>query len=320
MSSPLVVAALGSAAMAVLALGLWLPAYLRHRALNRRLTGFVHADTAAGFALDLGGRRRSRTNRRVVTNDGSRWFVQRIAQMIIQAQVDVSIGEVFASMAVLGLLVFTLFVILWNIVVIAAAAGAIATISPILWLRWRRARVERQFETQLLDTIALLASSVRSGHSLLQALEHVTSEAPEPTKSAIALVVREIGLGASQEDALERLADRMPSEDLELIVSAINVHHQIGGSLARVLDAIAETIRERARIAGDIRGLTAQQRYSAYVLSLLPLAAAAALTLFSPDYIGVLFAPGPLRLTLIAAAAMVATGFVVMNKMANIDV
>lgn len=318
-SSPLLVAVLGSAAMAVLALGLWLPAYLRHRALTRRLVGFVQADTASGFAMDLGGRRRIRTNRRAV-DDRGRWFIRRIARMIVHAHVDVSVGEVFAAMAVLGLLAFTLTAIWWGFLIGAVLVGAIAAAAPIAWLHWRRQRVERRFETQLLDTIALLSSSVRSGHSLLQALEHVASEAPEPTRSAIGLVVREIGLGASQEDALERLADRLPSEDLELIVSAVNVHHQIGGSLAKVLDAIAQTIRERSRVAGDIRALTAQQRYSAYVLSLLPVVAAAALMFFSPDYVSVLFAPGPLRVVLIAAAAMVAVGFLIMNKMARIDV
>jgi tight adherence protein B len=296
-----------------------LPAYLRHRALTRRLSGFVQADTASGFAMDLGGRRRMRIRRQIV-GDRNRWFVRRVGRMITQAQVDVSIGEVIAAMAVLSLLTFILASIWSGFLIAGGLAGAIAATAPIAWLHWRRRRVERRFEMQLLDTIALLSSSVRSGHSLLQALEHVTTEAPEPTRSAIGLVVREIGLGASQEDALERLADRLPSEDLELIVSAVNVHHQIGGSLAKVLDSIAQTIRERVRVAGDIRGLTAQQRYSAYVLSLLPVVAAGALMLFSPDYVSVLFAPGPLRMVLIGAAAMVTVGFLVMNRMARIDV
>ena len=319
MISPLLVAFLGSATMAVLALGLWLPAYLRHRALTRRLTGFVHSDTASSFAMDLGGRRRMRLRRRTV-DERNAWFIRHVGRMIVQAQVDVSIGEVIAAMAILGLLAFTLIAVWSGLLVVAVIAGALGVVAPIVWLHWRRRRVERRFEMQLLDTIALLSSSVRSGHSLLQALEHVTSEAPEPTRSAIGLVVREIGLGASQEDALERLADRLPSEDLELIVSAINVHHQIGGSLAKVLDAIAATIRERVRVSGDIKGLTAQQRYSAYVLSLLPVAAAAGLMVFSPDYVSVLFEPGPLRGILVAAAAMVTAGFLVMNKMAQIDV
>jgi tight adherence protein B len=316
--SPLLVAFLGSATMATFALGLWLPAYLRHRALRRRLSGFVHAETLAGFAMDLGGRRRTRTIRRA-SHENTRWVMKQIAQLIVGSQADISIGEVIGAMAVLGLLVFTLTSIWTHLLIVGALAALVGAAAPLAWLQWKRNQVEQKFESQLLETIGLLASSVRSGHSLLQALEHVLSEAPEPTRSAIGLVVREIGLGASQEDALERLADRHPSDDLELIVSAVNVHHQIGGSLAKVLDAIADTIRERVRVAGDIKGLTAQQRYSAYVLSLLPVVAAAALMIFSPDYAAVLFAPGALRFALIGAAGMVALGFVIMTRLARID-
>ena len=317
--SAALVAILGTASMATLALGLWLPAYLRHRALRRRLAGFVLADTPAGFAMDLGGRRRSRMTRRQA-GERDRWIVRALSRMIVQAQADVSVGEVIGAMAVLALLSFALATIWTGALWLGGIVALVAAAMPLGWLGWRRGQIERRFAAQLLDTIALLASSVQSGHSLLQALEHVTSQAPEPTRSAIGLVVREIGLGASQEDALERLADRLPSEDLELIVSAVNVHHQIGGSLAKVLDAIGSTIRERAQVAGDIRGLTAQQRYSAYVLSLLPVAAAGALILFSPSYVEVLFAPGPLRVALIAAGAMVVLGFVIMNRIAKIDV
>lgn len=319
MTTPLLVALFGTASMATFALGLWLPAYLRHRTLRRRLSGFVQAGAAGGLAIDLGGRRRARTTRRVA-NEQARTIVGWLTRMIVQAQVDVSVGEVFAAIALLSLLTFTLVSIFTGRLPVAVPAALAAAAVPVGWLRWRRRVLERRFEKQLLDTIALLAGSVRAGHSLLQALEHVTTEAPEPTRSAIALVVREIGLGASQEDALERLADRMPSDDLELIVSAINVHHQIGGSLAKVLDAISDTIRERVTVAGDIRGLTAQQRYSAYVLSLLPVVAAAFLFLFSPDYASVLLAAGPLRIALIAAAGMVFAGFMIMNRMAHIDV
>jgi tight adherence protein B len=318
-SSPLLAAVLGGASMATLALGLWVPAFLRHRAVRRRLAGFVNQGSAGGFAVDLGGRRRSRATRRTV-DERSRLVVRSIAQMIVRAQADVSVGEVVAAMAVLALLSFTLASIWLGSLVLGAAVACAATALPLLYLRWQRRRVEQRFVAQLLDTVGLLASSVRSGHSLLQALEHVTTEAPEPTRSAIALVVREVGLGASQEDALERLADRLPTDDLELIVSALNVHHQIGGSLAKVLDSISDTIRERVRIEGDIRGLTAQQSYSAYILSLLPVVAAVALWLLSPDYIGVLFVPGPLRVLLIAAASMVVLGFLLMRRMAKIDV
>ncbi|MGH2491351.1 MAG: type II secretion system F family protein [Candidatus Limnocylindria bacterium] len=319
MISPVLVGIFGTLTMSCIAVALWLPAYRRQRSLRRRLEGFVNAGEAQGFAIDLGGRHRSRSTRRTV-DERSRWALRQIARMIVQAQVDVSVGEVAGAMAVLGLLSFMLAFVWSSSIAIAAAVGVLLSTAPLWWLAWQRRRVERKFTHQLLDMLAILGSSVRAGHSLLQALEHVIGEAPEPTRSAIALVVREIGLGASQEDALERLADRLPSDDLELIVSAVNVHHQIGGSLAKVIDAIAETIRERGRIEGDIKSLTAQQRYSAYILTLLPIAAAAGLYLISPDYLAPLFAEGPLRGALIASAAMVATGFLVMKRMANIDV
>jgi tight adherence protein B len=317
--SPLLVALLGSATMVTFALGLWLPAYRRHRLVRRRLAGFVNAGTSAGFAVDLGGRRRSRGTR-ARSDDRGPWVVRQIGRAITQAQADVSAGEVIAAMAVLGLIALTLASILASSLLLGFVAGVVAATAPLFWLRWRRRQVEAKFAKQLIDTIALLSSSVRSGHSLLQALEHVVSEAPEPTRGAIGLVVREIGLGASQEDALERLGDRLPSDDLELVISAINIHHQIGGSLAKVLEAIAGTIRERVNVAGDIRSLTAQQRYSAYVLSLLPVAVAGVLFLVSPDYIGALFEPGPLRGALIAVAGMILGGFLVLQKMARIDV
>jgi tight adherence protein B len=316
--SPILPALLGAAAMAIFAIGLWLPAYLRHRALRERLAGFVYAGTAAGFAIDVGGRRRRAMVRRarVRRQPIARFITRKIAQ----SQADVSPGEVVAAMSVLGILAFVIGSAISGSVLAGAAAGAGGAALPVLWLELLHRRVSGRFTGQLLDTVLLLASSVRGGHSLLQSLEQVATQAPEPTRSAFALVVREIGLGASQEDALERLADRFPSEDLELIVSAINVHQQIGGSLARVLDAIAQTIRERQRIAGDIRSFTAQQRYSAYVLSALPLAALGVLVLVSPDYVQVMFEAGTLRDALLGAVGAVVVGFFVMRRLAAIDV
>ncbi|MGH2500018.1 MAG: type II secretion system F family protein [Candidatus Limnocylindria bacterium] len=316
----LLVALLGASSMAVFALGLWLPAYLRHRAVQRRLAGFVNAGSASGYALDLAGRRRARTVRRQDSRERGQIAARYIARKIIASQTDVTVGEVAGAMAILGLFAFTIAAAWSGQMLVGALVAPVAAGLPILWLDRQFRRIDARFHAQLLDTVALLSSSVRSGHSLLQALEHVAGEAPEPTRTGFALVVREIGLGASQDDALERLADRFPSEDLELVVSAVNVHNQIGGSLSKVLDAIGDTIRERVRVAGDIRGLTSQQRYSAYVLSLLPVAAAAILMVVSPDYVAVLFAEGPLRQVLAVAAGLVVLGFFSMRWVARIDV
>lgn len=318
MVAPIVPAILGAAAIAVFALGLWLPAYLRHRTLHQRLAGFVYAGTTAGFALDVGGRRRRAVARRARTRRQP--LARHLANRIARAQTDVSPGEVLAAMAILGMAAFVITSAMAGTIVVGIAAGAAAAFVPLAWLELLHKRANAHFIAQLLDTILLLGSSVRGGHSLLQALEQVASQAPEPTRSAFALAVREIGLGASQEDALERLSERFPSEDLELIVSAINAHQQIGGSLAKMLDAIAQTVRERQHIAGDIRSFTSQQRYSAYVLSALPLAAMVGLMTFSPDYVAVMFQEGALRTALMVAAAMVVGGFLFMRRLASIDV
>lgn len=314
------VAMLGAATTASFALGLWYPAYLRRRWVKRRLAGFEHAGTPRGLAVDLGGRRQSGAARRTGTAERVPIFLRYLQRLIARARADVTVREIVAAMAILGVLGFAAAAGLMGTLVAGPVGAPLAASLPIVWLRWRYPRLVAKFSGQLSDTIALLAGSVRAGHSLLQALEHVAAEAPEPTKSAFAVVVREIGFGASQDDALERLADRYPSEDLELIVAATNVHQQVGGSLAKILDVIADTIRERVRVAADISALTAQQRISAYVLSALPLFVMIALYLISPDYMGTLFEPGPLRLVVIGAAVMIVLGFLSMRRIASIDV
>lgn len=318
MIDPIVPALFGAVAIGVFALGLWLPAYLRHRTLRKRLAGFVYAGTTAGFALDVAGRRRRAVTRRVRARKQP--FARLISNRIALAHADVSPGEIVVAMVVLGVAAFIIISGLAGSVVVGLCAGLAMASAPLAWLELMHRRAAAHFSAQLLDTILLLAGSVRGGHSLLQALEQVASQASEPTKTAFALAVREIGLGASQESALERLAERFPSEDFVLIVSAINAHQQIGGSLAKMLDAIGQTVRERQHIAGDIKSFTSQQRYSAYVLSCLPIAAMLALMTVSPDYVSVMFEYDLLRLALAVAGAMVVAGFLLMRKLATIDV
>lgn len=156
---------------------------------------------------------------------------------------------------------------------------------PRFYLRYRQARRLRAFGEQLPDTITLLANSLRAGSSFLQGIELVTREARPPISEEFERVVREMALGVALQPALNNLSRRVASEDLELMVTAINIQSQVGGNLATVLDSIAFTIRERIRIQGEIQTLTAMQRYSGYVITLLPVGLAAILFLISPTYI-----------------------------------
>jgi tight adherence protein B len=164
---------------------------------------------------------------------------------------------------------------------------------PRLYIKRRQARRLKAFAEQLPDTITLLANSLRAGSSFLQGMELVTREARPPISEEFERVVREMQLGVALHPALNNLVRRVASEDLELMVTAIQIQSQVGGNLATVLDAIAHTIRERIRIHGEIQTLTAMQRYSGYVITLLPIGLAGILFLISPSYISVMLENPP---------------------------
>jgi tight adherence protein B len=170
-------------------------------------------------------------------------------------------------------------------VIALAAIFAVGAYFPRWYLGFRQRRRLRAFGQQLPDTITLLANSLRAGSSFLQGIELVTREARPPISEEFERVVREMALGVALQPALNNLARRVASEDLELMVTAINIQSQVGGNLATVLDSIAFTIRERIRIQGEIQTLTAMQRYSGYVITLLPIGLAIILFLVSPAYI-----------------------------------
>ena len=174
-----------------------------------------------------------------------------------------------------------------------AAVFLVGAYFPRWYLGYRQRRRLKAFATQLPDTITLLANSLRAGSSFLQGIELVTREARPPISEEFERVVREMALGVALQPALNNLSRRVASEDLELMVTAINIQSQVGGNLATVLDSIAFTIRERIRIQGEIQTLTAMQRYSGIVITLLPVGLAVMLFLISPTYIGSMFVRPP---------------------------
>ena len=194
-----------------------------------------------------------------------------------------------------------------------ALAFLIGAVFPRFYLKYRQNRRIKQFGTQLPDTITLLANSLRAGSSFLQGIELVTREAQPPISEEFERVVREMSLGVALQPALNNLVRRVASEDVELMVTAINIQSQVGGNLATVLDSIAFTIRERVRIQGEIQTLTAMQRYSGYVITLLPVGLGAILFLISPTYIGRMLNPTPAIFGLPAGIVFFIVGFISMG-------
>jgi tight adherence protein B len=198
---------------------------------------------------------------------------------------------------------------------------------PRFWLARRRNGRLGAFNKQLPDTITLVANALRAGSSFLQAIELVVRETRPPISIEFARVIREVNLGLPFEQALENMVRRVRSDDLELMATAISIQHQVGGNLAEILDSIAYTIRERIRIHGEIRTLTAQQRLSGYVVAGLPIALAGFLFVAAPGFMDPMFDPRASIIGLPAGVIVLAIGgfmmflgFMAIRKIVDIEV
>jgi tight adherence protein B len=211
---------------------------------------------------------------------------------------------------------------------IALLIGAlIGFLIPRFWLNRRKGGRLNAFNKQLPDTITLIANALRAGSSFLQAIELVVRESRPPISTEFSRVIREVNLGLPFEQALENMVRRVRSDDLELMATAISIQHQVGGNLAEILDSIAYTIRERIRIKGEIRTLTAQQRLSGYVVGFLPIALAGFLFVAAPGFMDPMFANPPSIAGLPAGVIilffggfMMFIGFVMIRRIVDIEV
>jgi tight adherence protein B len=205
--------------------------------------------------------------------------------------------------------------------------GFIGFMLPRFWLGRRKSGRLGAFNKQLPDTITLIANALRAGSSFLQAIELVVRESRPPISTEFGRVIREVNLGLPFDQALENMVRRVRSDDLELLATAISIQHQVGGNLAEILDSIAYTIRERVRIQGEIRTLTAQQRLSGYVVGFLPIGLAGFLFIAAPGFMKPMFDNPPAILGLPAGVVilifggfMMFMGFMFIRKIVDIEV
>lgn len=250
----------------------------------------------------------------------SRNIAQRLALQLAQANIRTTVAEfavVEISMSVVGAMVG--FVVGgYTISGIAGALGGL--LLPVLWVQRRRARRVKAFHDQLTDVLSLTVGSLRGGHALPTALDLVSKELGPPASEEFTRVLREIGFGLSQAEALNNLVKRMENDDLQLVVTAVNISHEVGGNLSLVLEKIAETIRERIRLQGEIRVLTTQQRLTSYLLVALPFALGLILALINPKWMMQMFAPGWVRIIPATATVMVFIGFLITRRLIRIEV
>ena len=168
--------------------------------------------------------------------------------------------------------------------ILGVAAGMAGFFAPRLYVGFRKGKRLNDFEQQLPDTLGMWVNGLRSGYSVMQAMESIASESPEPTAGEFRRVVQEIQLGIDRPDAFGHMLVRLPSEDLDLIVTAVNIQQEVGGNLAEILEVISHTIRERIKLKGEVRVLTSQGRITGYVIGGLPIALGLFLYVVSNGY------------------------------------
>lgn len=247
-----------------------------------------------------------------------------IARELARADLKLKPAEYVAVMVIAGIGVGAVSWYFGGRSILFALIGVlIGMMLPRIYVKRQQASRLIRFSEQLPDMLNLMVNGLRAGYSTMQAMEAVSKELPPPICDEFRRVVREMQLGIPMEHALENLVRRIPSEDLDLTITAMNVQREVGGNLAEILDTISYTIRERVRIKGEIRVMTSQVVYSSRFLSAMPILIAFVLWFLNRPYMMLFFKPDTRLIgipVLIFGGLMILGGYFVMKKIADIDV
>jgi tight adherence protein B len=218
-------------------------------------------------------------------------FAKKWRQQLARADIKLTVAE-FAALhiiSMIGFFVLGYFVLFGQQLVMGIVSGFVGFFAPRIYVARQTSKRLNDFESQLPDTLALWVNALRSGYSVLQSMEAISRDAPEPTSTEFKRVVQEVSLGIDPPDSMQHMLDRMESEDLDLVVTAVNIQREVGGNLAEILEIISHVIRERIKLKGEIRVLTAQGRITGYVISGMPILLALFLYGINPTYMANLF-------------------------------
>lgn len=199
-------------------------------------------------------------------------------------------------------------------------AGVGGYLIPMRYVRWRQGRRLKAFNGKLPDTLSLLSNALKAGLSLPQALEAVAQNTTAPISDELSRVVREMKIGTATPAALANMVRRVGSEDLDLIVTAITIQSSVGGNLARILDGISHTIRQRVQMKAQISAMTAQMRASGWIITLLPFIVAAILDIITPSYFRIMFTEAGGRTLLVMAGLSILVGNYFIRRITNLRI
>jgi tight adherence protein B len=248
-----------------------------------------------------------------------RGFAENLAIQIAQADLKLTVGE-FLVLSVLIAIVLGLFFYIIRRYIFIPLGIIAAFFGPRMYLGIRKSSRLKAFDSQLGDALNLIVNSLRAGYSTTQALEVISNEMPSPISNEFGRVILELQLGVPFDTAMSNLLRRMPSPDMELVITAMSVQREVGGNLAEVLDAISFTIRERVRIKGEIKTLTAQGRITGYLITGLPFVLSGVIYMANPGFMsGMIEDPCGWAMIGIAFFLLV-IGYISVSKITNIEI
>jgi tight adherence protein B len=254
---------------------------------------------------------------------GSAW-AERTRSQLERAGLALKLHEYVALRVLLALVAFVIVLALGNghalAFLLGIVAGVVGYMLPAFYVRTRIARQVRKFNDQLADMLTMVANSLRAGFGLLQGLDLAAEQSQPPMSTELHHLLRDTRMGASIETALESMGERVGSYDLDVIITAILIQRSVGSNLSEVLEKVAHTIRERARIQGEINTLTAQKKLSGVVIGLMPPAVVVLMLSINFDYMAALFTDPLGRVLLFVAITLDIIGILIIKRIISIDI
>ncbi len=309
----------GGAVILLLVIGIVVSASSERSIVEERLGQYLDEEKPKG---DLKAERADLTEwvtRRVEKTS----FGDRISRDLARADLKLKVAEYMALIVIstlgFGFISWLLGSRHWLSFLIGLVSGFFA---PRFYIRRQQGIRLNKFNEQLSDMLNLMVNGLRAGYSTMQAMEAVSKELPAPISDEFHRVVQEMQIGIPMETALANLLRRIPSDDLDFVITAINVQREVGGNLSEILDTIAFTIRERVRIKGEVRVLTSQVRTSGSFLSLIPIFLTIALWFLNPQYLMSFNRAGPFCTAIVSiiVVLLIGSGYFIMMKIADIEV
>jgi tight adherence protein B len=253
----------------------------------------------------------------LLQNAGWAW---KLDKLLVQADVSMRLGTFLLLMMVLAAFGISFGVVALHNILIALPLGVLFGTVPLLVVRQKKKKRVLQFERQFPDALDMLTNALRAGMALNGAIQVVADESPDPVAKEFAILFEENRLGLDMKEALRKLGERVDSAELKLFVTATILQRETGGNLVEVLEGTAAVIRDRFRILGDVRTLTAQAKLSGLVLTVLPVVMAGVILTVAPDYLKGLAADPVGKYMIVFAVLMQITGYLIMRRIVDIKV